>query len=268
MKKVIFLITFILLFPYAPKAYAVITLCMPLTAFSPPPLLCTSYVYNSWSECSEDGIRTRSISESLPTGCTCGGPERITLEPCAPHCSGSVLSGWGTCIDGQQTRTITSYTPSGCEGEPAGSPTLVQSCTSCTGRIYSNWGDCIDGQQERIVLSKTPSGCVGGPTSEAILQQTCPAEENPVPDPEPTPSPEPQEDLQIVVPKVPNKIIETPANVIAPDDKEISIEEQPSDVVGRNLEQEQEIVMEKKQNFIVKFFQNIFSKIGSWFIKK
>jgi hypothetical protein len=44
--------------------------------------------------------------------------------------------------------------------------------------------------------------------------------------------------------------------------------EQTSEVINQNLQAEQPAVIEKKQNPIIKFFQKIFSKIGSWFHRK
>ncbi len=41
--------------------------------------------------------------------------------------------------------------------------------------------------------------------------------------------------------------------------------EQPSETISQNSQPEQAVSVEKKQNPIIKFFQKIFSKIGSWF---
>jgi hypothetical protein len=181
MKKLILLTVFLLLMSPM-KSYGTVTMwCGPLAALSGgsnSAPICTSYNYSEWSECNNNGIKTRTMLSGLPTGCsqcTAGSPTPVTSVSCTPSCTERVYSAWGECINGQQTRNIAQYNPVGCEGEPGDNPVLTQSCTSCTARIYSNWSDCVNGQQERLVLYKTPSGCVGEPASSVTLSRVCQA---------------------------------------------------------------------------------------------
>jgi hypothetical protein len=95
------------------------------TGTSQPPVLCTSYTYSAWSAC-VNGVQTRTVTSSLPAGCTGGTPpvltQNCTVEP--PACT-YTYSSWSTCVNGVQTRTVLSTSPAGC----VGTPVLSQTCT-------------------------------------------------------------------------------------------------------------------------------------------
>jgi|GEM_PF-1531891 len=141
-------------------------------AVNPP--TCTSFTYSAWGTCQPDSTQTRTISTSVPSGCTGGSPaltQSCTYVP--PTCTSFTYSAWGTCQpDSTQTRTISTSTPSGCTG---GNPALTQSCTyvppTCTSFTYSAWGTCQpDSTQSRTISISSPVGCAGG---SPILTQSC-----------------------------------------------------------------------------------------------
>ena len=127
---------------------------------------CTTFTYSNWGACS-GGNQSRTVTSSLPTGCSGGNP--ITTQTCTTQtCTAFTYSNWGTCTNGNQTRTVLTSTPSGCVG---GNPVLTQTCTStCTSFTYSNWNTCSNGTQSRTVTSSLPTGCSGG---NPITTQTC-----------------------------------------------------------------------------------------------
>ena len=143
-------------------------------AVNPP--TCTSFTYSAWGTCQPDSTQTRTISTSVPSGCTGGSPaltQSCTYVP--PTCTSFTYSAWGTCQpDSTQSRTISISSPVGCAG---GSPILTQSCTyvggstTCTSFTYSTWGTCqSNNTQARTALTSTPADCIGG---SPTLTQTC-----------------------------------------------------------------------------------------------
>jgi len=101
------------------------------------PSTCTSWVYSGWSTCQSNGIQTRTVTSSSPSGCVGGNPvltQSCTYTP--PTCTSWTYSDWSTCVNNQQTRTITSSQPANCAG---GNPILNQSCNSTPLCTENNW---------------------------------------------------------------------------------------------------------------------------------
>ena len=95
-----------------------------------------SFNYSSWGACQSNGARTRSVTNTSPSGCVqTDAPE--TLESCtysAPvtattiHACSYSYSSWGGCQSNDtRTRSVTSASPSGCSATTA--PALKESCT-------------------------------------------------------------------------------------------------------------------------------------------
>ncbi|MDA8083558.1 MAG: hypothetical protein M0024_07880 [Nitrospiraceae bacterium] len=150
----------------------------PAPATPPPPATCTSFTYSAWGACQADSTQSRTVTSSLPSGCTGGSPlltQSCTYVPPVNACTSFTYSAWGTCqSNNTQTRTVTSSLPSGCTG---GSPLLTQICNyvppvnACTSFTYSAWGACQSSNtQTRTVTSSLPSGCTGG---SPVLSQAC-----------------------------------------------------------------------------------------------
>jgi len=97
------------------------------------PQTCTSFTYSAWTPavCPSNGIQTRTVLTSLPTGCAGGTPvlsQTCTYVPPVVACTSFTYSAWSPCpIDGIQTRTVLTSLPSGCVGGVA--PVLNQTCT-------------------------------------------------------------------------------------------------------------------------------------------
>ena len=121
----------------------------PAPATPPPPATCTSFTYSAWGACQSNNTQTRTVTSSLPSGCTGGSPlltQTCTYVPPVTSCTSFTYSAWGACqSNNTQTRTVTSSLPSGCTG---GSPVLSQACTSVP------------------PVTPPPSGTMGLPTSE------------------------------------------------------------------------------------------------------
>ena len=148
------------------------------TTTTPPPATCTAFTYSTWGTCA-NGLQTRTVQTSSPSGCTGGSPvlsQTCTSTPPPPAtCSAFTYSAFGACqSNGTQTRTVATSSPSGCTG---GTPVLSQSCTyvppvtTCSSFTYSTWGACqSNGTQTRTVATSSPSGCTGG---TPVLSQSC-----------------------------------------------------------------------------------------------
>jgi hypothetical protein len=95
------------------------------TVIVPPPPESCAYVYSAWSACGPDGIQTRTVLSSSPSGCV-GAP--VLTQSCVymppPPCS-YTYSAWSACWqDGTQTRSVLTSSPDGCSGTPV----LIQTC--------------------------------------------------------------------------------------------------------------------------------------------
>jgi len=96
-----------------------------------PPTPCSSYTYSAWSTCI-NGTQTRTVTSSLPAGCS-GGVAPILTQSCVVIpvlCTSYIYSAWSTCVNNVQTRTVTGYLPSGCSGTISTPPVLTQACIS------------------------------------------------------------------------------------------------------------------------------------------
>jgi hypothetical protein len=137
---------------------------------------CTSFTYSTWGACQADGTQSRTITSSLPDGCSGGNPTlKQSCDISAPTCTSFNYSSWGSCqSDNTQTRTVTSSSPTGCTG---GSPVTSQSCKYvpdtpvCEKFTYTNWSACTNNTQERKVISSYPDSCSGGATP--IVNRSC-----------------------------------------------------------------------------------------------
>jgi mono/diheme cytochrome c family protein len=127
---------------------------MPGGTTPPPPATCSSFTYSAWSTCS-NGVQTRTVLTSSPTGCTGGTPvlsQACTVTPPPPPACTYTTGAWGACqSSGTQTRTVTA-SPAGCVGTPPASsqtctyvpPVLdgatlyAQSCAGCHGPLASS----------------------------------------------------------------------------------------------------------------------------------
>ncbi|MFA4817209.1 MAG: cohesin domain-containing protein [Parcubacteria group bacterium] len=84
------------------------------------PPTCTSFTYSAYGSCQSNSKHYRSITSSLPAGCTGGSP--ITEESCiytppTVTCTDFTYSAYGDCqSNGKQSRSITSSSPQGCTG--------------------------------------------------------------------------------------------------------------------------------------------------------
>ena len=96
--------------------------------------VCSSFVYSDWGACQLDNTQSRTISNSLPTGCVGGSPvlmQTCTYVQAVITCASFTYSDWGACqSDGTQTRTLAASSPDNCVG---GSPVLTQSCSYNSG---------------------------------------------------------------------------------------------------------------------------------------
>jgi hypothetical protein len=136
---------------------------------------CNSFNYSNWSPCQPDGTESRTVTDSLPSGCFGGNPtlEQVCDYPTTTACTSINYSDWSLCQpDGTQSRTVVSKTPADCTEEDA---ILTQNCLytvpTCTEIVYSDWGACQPGgNQTRTVVSRTPGGCA---TGDLILEQEC-----------------------------------------------------------------------------------------------
>ncbi|MHB8880489.1 MAG: thrombospondin type 3 repeat-containing protein [Thermodesulfovibrionales bacterium] len=147
-------------------------------ASPPPPAACTSFTYSAWTACQSNNTQTRTVTSSLPAGCTGGSPvlsQACTYVPPVTACTSFTYSAWTACqSNNTQTRTVTSSLPAGCTG---GSPVLNQACTyvppvnACTSFTYSAWGACqSNNTQSRSVVSSLPAGCTGSPSASQLTQ--------------------------------------------------------------------------------------------------
>ena len=132
---------------------------------------CTSFVYTDWTECQPDGTQSRTVTSSLPDGCSDGDPvleQTCTYNGGSETCTSFVYTDWTECQpDGTQSRTVTSSLPDGCsDGDPVLSQTCSYTQPNCISFVYSNWGECrSDGTQLRTIFSRNPSNCIGGNAS-------------------------------------------------------------------------------------------------------
>ena len=90
---------------------------------------CTSFTYSDWTPgtCPASGTQTRTITGSLPAGCSGGTPEALT-QSCTPGvvaCTSFTYSDWSACTNGTRTRTVLTSSPVGCTG---GTPYISESC--------------------------------------------------------------------------------------------------------------------------------------------
>ncbi len=85
-------------------------------------VVCTSVMYSIWSPC-KNGVKTRTIFEKNPSGCTVENP--ILSESCTV-CTSVTYTSWSSCVNGFQTREISEKSPSGCTLD---NPVIVQKCT-------------------------------------------------------------------------------------------------------------------------------------------
>lgn len=99
------------------------TSCFTIVAVTAKKEVC-NFNYSEWSECSIDGIKNRTLKESL-NNCS---NEPVLQEECVYKvvpCS-FVYSEWSECsIDGFQERSVISKNPANCN---SGDPVLKQSC--------------------------------------------------------------------------------------------------------------------------------------------
>jgi hypothetical protein len=100
---------------------------------APAGTICTSFTYSNWNSCQSNNTQTRTVSSSLPNGCTGGSPTLTQscnyVAPILPQnqiCTSFTYSNWNSCqSNNTQTRTVSSSLPNGCTG---GSPTVSKSC--------------------------------------------------------------------------------------------------------------------------------------------
>ncbi len=88
---------------------------------------CSSWTYSNWGQCA-NGIQTRTIISSQPSGCVEGNP--VTTQSCTyvpPACTSWTYSNWSSCINNQQTRIIISSQPPGCVND---NPIIIKKCIS------------------------------------------------------------------------------------------------------------------------------------------
>lgn len=90
---------------------------------------CAGFTYSDWGSCSASlGTQTRTITSSLPSGCS-GGTSEALSRSCNYFntCTYFNYTSWSTCYSsGIQTRSVTNSVPLGCTG---GGPVLSQTCT-------------------------------------------------------------------------------------------------------------------------------------------
>jgi len=101
-----------------------------------PILSCTSYTYSTWGTCINSS-QTRTVTSSLPSGCSAGNTELLT-QSCTmpiPACTSYTYSSWSTCINSTQIRTIISSLPTGCT--TGNTEPLTQSCNVPTTPIIT-----------------------------------------------------------------------------------------------------------------------------------
>jgi len=148
-----------------------------------------NFTYSDWSDCQADGIKTRSVLTTYPTGCY-GSNQEPLVQTCTPATTVAntattataacnfTYSDWSACqSNGTRTRSLLTKTPTGCTGTPelSGSCTPVLANTTTTAQTcnftYSDWSACqTNGTKTRSVLTTSPAGCtVGTP----ILSDSC-----------------------------------------------------------------------------------------------
>jgi hypothetical protein len=105
---------------------------MPAGPGQPPPAsTCTSFTYSAYGTCMPNGMQSRTVLTSTPTGCTGGAPATTlacTYVPPTPiTCTSFTYSAYGACMpNGMQSRTVLTSTPTGCTG---GAPATTLACT-------------------------------------------------------------------------------------------------------------------------------------------
>jgi hypothetical protein len=139
--------------------------------------ICTSFEYSDWSECQPDSTQSKTVRDSLPSGCYGGDPvleqncEYSGPEACNPDLT--TYSDWSECQpNGTQSRTVVAKSPENCEEDDL---VLSQECTytpsACETINYSEWSECQPNDtQSRTVESVSPEGCA---TGEIVLEQSC-----------------------------------------------------------------------------------------------
>lgn len=139
--------------------------------------ICSSFSYSSWSVCSSNGLRTRTVLSSLPAGCQ--GGNMILSEQClyTPECT---ESNWQYSLNPaecpaseKQTRTWNRI--GNCAGgiqKPATEQIdCIYTAPVCFQFTYSGWGACMaSNTQTRTVLSAFPPACEGG---NPLLTSSC-----------------------------------------------------------------------------------------------
>ncbi len=140
-----------------------------------PIIQCISFTYSSWNSCSVNGLQTRTVLTSSPSGCQGGNP--ITIQTCTHPC---IESDWSSAIsptdcpsNGQQTKTWSKIGQ--CEQGVLKGETETINCNpnigTCTSFNYSEWDDCTSsGTQSRNVLTSLPEICQGG---NPEISRTC-----------------------------------------------------------------------------------------------
>ncbi|MFA6974129.1 MAG: fibronectin type III domain-containing protein [Parcubacteria group bacterium] len=96
---------------------------------------CTVFNYSVWGDCQADGTQTRTLTDSMPAGCTGGAPSLaractytppVTTVACVAH----NYSNWSSCVNRLQNRTVTASFPVGCTGGLQ--PVLSRACKGIT----------------------------------------------------------------------------------------------------------------------------------------
>jgi hypothetical protein len=132
---------------------------------------CTSFTYDDWSTCSQQGDQTTTILTKTPTGCN--DTTSITSRSCTyvPTC---LEENWtptlGAC-QSNNTQIVNWEKTLNCEDgvshEPIETTTCNYDAPTCTSFTYSNYGSCQQvsgstGIKLRTMSTKTPTNCEGG----------------------------------------------------------------------------------------------------------
>lgn len=146
-----------------------------------PDNICLGFTYSPWTPdvCPASGKQTRTVTSSLPTGCTDNTTHKLT-RTCTyvppPKCN-FTYSEWtpeNCTYHDTQTRKVIGKYPVGCEGGTVGK--LSQSCDKCNYNCYpptfTPWSACSATAAQPIGYRNRMSSCSCVPYEELYEQCT------------------------------------------------------------------------------------------------
>ena len=133
--------------------------------------------WSVWTECSIDGVQTRTRTIITPASGGGSTPTLTQTQSCTyvPNvdCVMSNWSDWSTCSAGTQSRTRSIITPASGTGAACGLTVETRACTLPVDCVMSEWGawsNCISGQRTRTRTVITPAS--GGGLACGVLSET------------------------------------------------------------------------------------------------